>query len=169
MDVAQGRTAQAHGSGHIAETAVHQDNIRTVDGHIGSGADGDADVGPGQGGGVVDSVADHGDHAALLKLSDDRFLPVGQDVGYHPVNPGLRTDGFGGTRVVTGQHTDLDAHLPEGSNRFRRVALDHVGHRDYSKQPAVFGKEQRRFPLFRQRRGSILRLSRHAEQALYIA
>ena len=42
---------------------------RGLHGHVGAGADGDADVGLRQRGGVVDAVADHGDDRALSACS----------------------------------------------------------------------------------------------------
>ena len=38
-----------------------RDDVAGLRGHVGAAADGDADVGPGQGRGVVDAVADHRD------------------------------------------------------------------------------------------------------------
>src|SRR5829696_543612 len=59
-----------------------------LDGHVGAGADGHAHVGPGQGGGVVDAVADHGHpQAAALEAGHGRVLVLGQDLGEHLVDP----------------------------------------------------------------------------------
>ena len=46
-------------AGTSREPALHQHDVRRVDGDVRAGADGDADVRAGQGGGVVDAVADH--------------------------------------------------------------------------------------------------------------
>ena len=169
MDVAQGRTAQTYSSCHIAEAAVHQNDIRTVNGNIGPGANGDADIGTGQRRGVVDAVADHGNQPALLKLPDNGFFPVREHVCYHAVNSGLRADGFGSAFVVPRQHTDLNAHILKRRNRFRRVIFHDVGHSYDAEEAFIFGKEQRGFPLSCQRRGGALSRGGKLEQALQVA
>ena len=60
-DAAHRRAGQGDGGYHPVELAAHQRDIRGLDGHVGAGADGDADIGLGQGWGVVDPVIDHGD------------------------------------------------------------------------------------------------------------
>ena len=54
-------------AGHIAQAALHQHDVRRVDGDVRARADGDADIRAGEGGRVVDAVADHGDLALLLQ------------------------------------------------------------------------------------------------------
>ena len=76
--------------------------IGRVDGHVGARPDGDAQVRPGEGGGVVDAVPDHGDLPLLLELADHPLLPVGKDPGDHLVHPGLAADGLGGAGIVPG-------------------------------------------------------------------
>ena len=48
-----------------AEVALHQGYAGALDGDVGAGAHGDADIGRGQRRRVVDAVAGHGDDAAL--------------------------------------------------------------------------------------------------------
>ena len=52
--------------GHDAhQAALDERHVARLDGHVRAGADGEADVGLGQGGRVVDAVADHADPLAL--------------------------------------------------------------------------------------------------------
>ena len=54
------------------EVAAHEGEVAGLDGDVGAGAHGDAEVGLGEGGGVVDAVADHGDDLAFgLEAPDD--------------------------------------------------------------------------------------------------
>ena len=58
------------------------------DGHVGAGAHGDADVGLGERGGIIDAVAGHGyDAAFALQAASDFELLVGQDFGLEFVDP----------------------------------------------------------------------------------
>ncbi len=52
--------AQGDGLGHAGQVAAEEGDVGGLHGHVGARADGDADVGLGQGRGVVDAVADHG-------------------------------------------------------------------------------------------------------------
>ena len=102
MDVAHRRPAETHGGGHVREAGLHQHHVRRVDGHIRPRPDGNAQIGTGEGRGVVDAVAHHGDLAALLQPADHGLLAVGQDAGDHMVDPRLPADGFCCAGVVSG-------------------------------------------------------------------
>ena len=52
--------------GHVERVGAHEDEVGGLDGDVGAGADGDAEVGLGEGGGVVDAVADHGDPGSVV-------------------------------------------------------------------------------------------------------
>lgn len=56
LDIAQDAAGKLQGGGNIGGIAVHQHDIGGVDGDIGAGTDGDADIGPDQCGGVIDAV-----------------------------------------------------------------------------------------------------------------
>ena len=79
MDVAHHRAGQAHRGGHIGQVAAHQHNVGGVQCDVRTGTDGNAGLGAGQGGGVVDAVTDHGDAALFLQCADLGFLARGQD------------------------------------------------------------------------------------------
>ena len=95
------------------QVAPHEGDVGRLDGHVGPGPHGDADVGLGQGRGVVDAVADHRDHVALgLQRRDGVRLARRQDAGDHPVDPDLAGDGLGRPGRVAGQHDDRRARRP---------------------------------------------------------
>ena len=141
--VAQRGAGHADGGGDVAQLALHEHDVGRVDGDVGTGSDGDADVGAGQGGGVVDAVADHGDLALLHELADDALLAVGQDAGDDLVHARLGADGLRGALVVAGEHDDADAHVAQLANGARAVLLDDVGHGDDAGELAALGKVQR--------------------------
>ena len=117
LDIAQDAAGKLQGGGNIGGVAVHQHNIGGIDGDIGAGTDGDADIGPDQCGGIIDAIADHGDHLALfLQGADDRFLLLGQHLRDDPGNADLLGNGFGCTAVITSEQQYRKTHLPQGGN-----------------------------------------------------
>ena len=104
LDVAQDAAGKLQGGGDIGGVAVHQHDIGGVDGDIGAGTDGDADIGTHQGRGIIDAVPHHGDDLALLlQGTDDRFLLLRQHLRDDPWDADFLGDGFGCTAVVAGQ------------------------------------------------------------------
>ena len=104
LDVAQDAAGKLQGGGDIGGVAVHQHDIGGVDGDIGAGADGDADIGTHQGRGIIDAVPHHGDDLALLlQGTDDRFLLLRQHLRDDPGDTDLRSNGLGGAAMVAGQ------------------------------------------------------------------
>ena len=87
---------EADGVGGDAQVAAHEGEVAGFDGDVGAGAHGDAEVGLGEGGGVVDAVADHGDDLAVgLQAADDVDLVGGQHLGDHVVDADLVGDVHG--------------------------------------------------------------------------
>ena len=132
MDVAHHRAGQAHRGGYIGQVAAHQHNVGGVQCDVRTGTDGNAGLGAGQGGGVVDAVTDHGNAALLLQCADLGFLARGQDARNDMVGieADSRADVAGRGGVVAGQHHDLQAerlHLGDGGGG--RLLHD-VGHAD---------------------------------------
>src|ERR1035441_2651901 len=81
-DVAHGGLAELAGAEDSGEVSFDQGDAAAFHGDVGAGAHGDADVGLGEGGGVVDAVAGHGDDSSLLlKFADDFELAFGEDFG----------------------------------------------------------------------------------------
>ena len=143
VDISQSSPAEPNCRRHIQKAALHEHHIRRVNGHVRAGADGNARIRPGQGRGIVDSVAYHGDLALGLQLPDHGLLAVRQHPGDDLVHSGLGPDGLGRTLVVSGEHDHLDAHVLQLPNGLGAVRLHGVRHGDHSGENAVTGKEQR--------------------------
>ena len=80
-----------------------------------------AEVGLGEGGGVVDAVADHGDDLALgLEAADDLDLVAGQDLGDDGVDPDLVGDAAGGPLVVAGEQDGVSPRVAQLARSRRR-------------------------------------------------
>ena len=150
-DVADDRPGQADGGDGVGQIALHQHYVGRLDGHVGPRADGHAHVGPGQGGGVVDAVAHHGDLLALLL--QQAYLPLlvgGKDLGHHVGDAHLLGNGGGGAPVVAGQHDHVQPQLTQTPDGGGAGGLYCVGHGDDTDQSAVLGKIQGRFAVFGQ-------------------
>ena len=163
MDVAQGSAAQPDGGGHVRQLGVHQHHIRGVNGYVRACTDGNTGVSAGQGRGVVDAIAYHGNLAVLLQLPDDGFLAFRQHPGDHLIHTGLLADGFGGALVVAGQHYHTDAHIPQLPDGLRAVLLDGICHRDNAQQTVSAAKEEWRLTLRSQCSGLRLQRSRDSD------
>ena len=152
VDVAQGCAAQADGGGHIGELGVHQHDISRIDGDIRARTNGDAGVGAGQCGRIVDAVADHGDLARFLKLADDGFLAVRQNARDDLIDARLSADGVCGALVVASQHHDPDAHILQFADGAGTVLFDGISHSDHTQQTARTAEVKRRLALVGKRR-----------------
>ena len=127
---------------------MHQHDIGGVDGDIGAGADGDADIGTHQGGGVIDAVPHHGDDLALLlQGTDDRFLLLRQHLRDDPGDTDLRGNGLGGAAMVAGQQQDGKPHLPQGGDGGGAGFPGRVGDGDEPQRGAADAEIQRGAPL----------------------
>ena len=94
------------------EIAAHQREVAGLDRNVGAGAHGDAEVGLGERGRVVDAVADHGDDATLrLQPGDGGHLVGRQHIGDH---------------IVVG-YPDLRLRRPAPSADCRRSAASGAG------------------------------------------
>ena len=85
--------------------ARHQHHVGRLDGDVRPGADGNADIGRGEGRCVIDAVADEGDPAAAGPQPLDRLdLAVGKYLGDHLVDAEAGSDRFGGAAIVARDH-----------------------------------------------------------------
>jgi hypothetical protein len=133
---------QLAGVGDAIEVAAQESDAGGLDGDVGAGAHGEADVRGGEGGGVVDTVAGEGDDAiSAAELVDDVCLVVGQYLCLDPVDAEVGRHGGGGDPVVAGEHDDLDAFLAERGEGGRGGVLDLVGDADDAGGGAVDGDE----------------------------
>jgi hypothetical protein len=86
------------------QVTADQGQVAGLDGRVGSGAHGQPQVSLGQGGGVVDAVARHGDDpAGVLQLLDHVDLPGGQHARDHLADADRGGDVPGGSLVVAGE------------------------------------------------------------------
>ena len=100
------------------------------------------EVGLGEGGGVVDAVADHRHPPALvLQLGDLGGLVAGQHLGDDGVDAELAGDAPGGGLVVAGEHDDLDPELVQRGHRGGGGGARGVGERDQPGRAAVDGDQ----------------------------
>ncbi len=123
---------------HRAEPVAHDDDVGGLDGDVGAGADGDADVGLHQRRGVVYAVADH-DHAValLLKIPHDVRLVLGQHLGPILGDAHLLGHRPRGASVISGEHDRIETRCLEALDRLPGVVLDPVGEGDESRRLAV--------------------------------
>ena len=95
---------------HVARIAAHEDDVACLDGHVGAGADRDADIRGHERRRVVHAVADHRDALArALELLDLRRLVLRQHLGEHACRSRAPRDRLGNGPCVAGHHHDLDA------------------------------------------------------------
>ncbi len=107
--------------------SAQQQDVAGLLGQIGAGAHGDAGVGLGQGGGVVDAVADHRHaQAALLKSANAGQLSCGVEAGFHFGDSGLRGDGRGSGSRVAGEHEHAQAGAAERGDGFGCIGAQSV-------------------------------------------
>ena len=144
-DVPQHGPGQLRRRGHVREAALHQHDIRRLNGDIGARADGKAHVRLHQRRGVIDAVAHHGHQPALLlQPGHAGGLVLGQHLRDHLIHPHLTGDGVGGPGIVAGQQHHAAAPLLQGGDGGGAVGLDGVRHGDKAQQTALFGKVQHR-------------------------
>ena len=121
--VRQGAAGVRHQPGKPAQVVGEERHVGGLNGGVAAGhPHGDAEGGPGHGGGVVDPVADHG-HAAVPPIE---FLDRGHLVGRPEIGPHLGQaarprDRLGGAAVVAGQqhHRSAAEALEPGHGRCR--------------------------------------------------
>lgn len=101
-DQAAGAAREDEGGRDDGQVVGDDDGVRGVEREVGSGAaHGDADIGGGQGGGVVDAVADHG------------HLPAGRPGSVVPGRGGL--EAADGGDLALGEKTGVDVGDGEGT------------------------------------------------------
>src|SRR6266511_4857591 len=116
-------TDRVFGTHNVEGVGAHEHDVGGFDGHVGAGADGDAEVGLREGGGVVDAVPDHGDPApGRLQLGDLGGLVAGKDLRDHGVDAQLPGDARRGGPVVAGEHDHLDAEVVQRDDRGAEVS-----------------------------------------------
>ena len=149
FDVADGGLAEFDGPGNVEQVVFHEHDVGRFHGHIGAGANGDADIGAGKGRCVVDAVANHGDFLAfVLQTADFALLILWQYFRDDAVGADLLANGFGGFGMVAGEHDDINAHALQFFNGSLAGWLDDIGDSDDAAENTILSKEERCFALF---------------------
>ena len=127
-----------------AQIPAREGDIRRLDCNIGPRAHRDADFCLGQGGGIIDAVADEGDLTALLLHAlDHGRLAVRQGFRVHLRDAGLTRDGLRGLVAVAGDHRHLQAALPQCGHHRRCFGLQRIGDRQHGTHDTIHRKEHR--------------------------
>ena len=130
-DVADRGAREFDRGDQVRERILHEDDVRTRQGHVGPGADGGADVGGGERRGVVHAVTHHEDALTLtLETVDVLRLFLREDACDHVVGPDVAPDGFGRALFVACQNRHAQAHALQGRDRVLGVGLHGVGDAD---------------------------------------
>jgi hypothetical protein len=140
LDLAHCLPGKGDGGDHIPKVIADDDDAAGLHGDIRAGTHGDAEVGLGQGGGVIDAVADHGDALPLLLQPLDILGLVRREhLREHIRDTDLFGDRFCGAGVVAGDHPGLDTHFLELKYSFAAGLLDGVRHGDQAQDRFFIG------------------------------
>ena len=145
MDVAHGRLRQPARPHDGAQLAPDQGYRGAFHRYVGTTAHGDANVGRGQRGRIVDAVTGHRHPTTFGAQCVHRRGLVGRrDVRMHFVDAQLARHRLCGGGVVAGQHHDAQAGRVQVGDRLWRIRLDPVGHRQQGGERAVDSQEHHR-------------------------
>ena len=93
LDHPQRPTGESDGVGGGPQVTPDQGEVGSLDGHVGAGTHGQAEIGLGERGGIVDAVTDHRDDPTVgLQPRDDVDLVPRQDFCDHLLDPDLGGD-----------------------------------------------------------------------------
>eukprot|EP00964_Phaeocystis_antarctica_P067309 scaffold40740_cov69-Phaeocystis_antarctica.AAC.1 len=143
--------------GEAAEVVGHQHDARRLRGHGGAlHAHGDAHVGGGERGAVVDAVAHHGHRRLLGEVLDRGELLLRLHARVAVGDAHARADGLRRLGAVAGEHDRLDVERVEGAHRLGAVGAHAVGEAAHRGDLAIDDDPQHacaaRLPLDRLRR-----------------
>ena len=128
MNLGDGSCRQVDRDRHECRIAAHQRDAGSLHGDIGAGRHGDADIGGSKRRGVVDAIADHGDHGVVAgsQLIDRMSLVDRQHVGDELGDAQLSCHGLRGALVVAGDHDAANAHRAQLRDRLAGTGFDGV-------------------------------------------
>ena len=124
--------AEFAGAQDSGEVSFYERDAATFHGDVGAGAHGDADVGLGECGRVVDTVAGHGDDSSLLLQFLHHFgFSFGQNFGLEFVSLQAQLVRHGCSRgaAVSREHHDVDPLASQAAQYIGRRGLDGISHR----------------------------------------
>src|SRR3989338_8312582 len=132
----------------FGDVAVQERNAGRLDGHVGAGRHGDADIGSRQRRRVADAVARHGDHMALrLQLLNFVELVLWHHLRHHLVDTDLVCNKPRGVFIIAGQHHHFYAERVQARHRVARSGFDGVGHHAHREHGLFARQYHRRFAL----------------------
>ena len=147
-DVPDHRPAQFDRFRNGAGIALRQNHIRRPDCNIRARSDGDPDIRPGEGRGIIDPVSHHGGQFMLFVAvgqPPDHFLfPGGEDFCDHFPDPCRGGDRLCRLCIISGQHDRMDPHVMQFFHRRSTAGADGVAERDHTGKSALFQEEQGR-------------------------
>ena len=139
---AEGAAGDADGGGNLGGLVVHEHHVGGLDGGVGAqGAHGDAHIGPGEDGGVVDAVAHEGQRAPAAGAPPPGHL-VGREEagrGTRPLAGPLATAAATLSWSPVSRTVSADAGGFEGFQGFGGIGLDAVADDDVAGVDAVDG------------------------------
>src|ERR1700677_4847099 len=136
--------ADFHHFDELGRIAVEIDHVPGFARGLGARVHGDANVGLGQGGGVVGAVADHGDQlAAVLFLADAGQFVFRRGLGDEIIHARLSGDGGGGEGIIARDHDGLDSHFSQLGKALLDSAFDNVLEADDAEGALAVAHHQR--------------------------
>ena len=144
-----GGAGQADEAGEFAQVVVHQGYVGGFDGGAAAGrTHGKADVGAGQGGRIVDAIADHAHGSVGADLAFNELqLVFGQQVAVGLQDADLRGNRLGRVGVITGEHHGLDAQCLQFLDGLAAALFDGIGHGEQGDHLLFVGQQHYRFAL----------------------
>ena len=149
MDIPECGAAEPYSCRNIAQTALHQDNVRRIYRNIRACTDRNADIGARQRRRIIYSIPDHCYLAALHESAYLSLFPVRQNTRYDLIDSGLRAYCLCRALIVSGKHHDLYAHVLELAYSLRAVLFYDVRNCDYAEELVPRREKQRRLAGFR--------------------
>lgn len=138
-DDASGAAAEVVGVADVFEAVVHEDDVGLFECGVGAaGAHGDADMGGGEGGGVVDTITDHGDAAALTGPGGDggHFL-FRAEFGADFVEVEMALEVIGRGMAVAGEGDGMESVCAEIGDNLAGLGSDIVAEEEASDEGSV--------------------------------
>ena len=143
-DRREGGARQPDRVGHAAQVVAEQDHVGGADRHVGAGAEGEPEVGGGEGRAVVDAVADHRHPVpARSQPVDDGRLAGRQRARDDLVDARLGGDRPRGRLAVPGQQDRVQPERAQFGDGGGGRVLDRVGDRDRAADGAVPADQHR--------------------------
>ena len=147
MDIAECRPAHPDCCRNIAQSALHQHNICSINGNICSRSNRDSYICSRQSRSIIDPISDHCHLSFFLQWTDHCLFSFRQHTCNDFIHSCLLSDCFCGTLIISGQHNHPDSHILQFFYCLWTVFFDDICNRNDSDQFLIFYKEQRSLSL----------------------